>query len=153
EAMSYNHPIWAEVDVAAAQSALGRLAPAAEGRRARAKTEKEKSFLDAAEVLFSDGGDKLARDEAYSRAMEAMYARWPDDHEVATFYALSLLGTLRPGDVGFRRQALAASIVLRVLKENPNHPGAAHFVIHAFDDPDHAPLALEAARSYARIAP
>src|SRR5262249_12273877 len=153
EAMSSNHPTWAEVDAAAARSALGRLSPTAEGRRARAKTEKEKAFLDAADVLFSDGGDKLARDLAYSHAMEAMYARWPDDHEVATFYALSLLGTVRPGDVGFRRQALAASIAERGLQENPNHPGAAHFVIHAFDDPDHAPLALDAARSYARIAP
>jgi tetratricopeptide (TPR) repeat protein len=82
-----------------------------------------------------------------------MYAVWPDDHEVATWYALSLLGTVRPTDRGFRRQALAASIVEKVFKENPKHPGAAHFIIHAFDDPDHAPLALPAARSYAAIAP
>ena len=82
-----------------------------------------------------------------------MYAQWPDDHEVATWYALSLLGTVRPTDKGFRRQALAASIAEKVFAENPKHPGAAHFIIHAFDDPDHAPLALTAARSYAGIAP
>jgi tetratricopeptide (TPR) repeat protein len=82
-----------------------------------------------------------------------MYAQWPDDHEVATLYAQSLLGTVRPTDKGFRRQALAASIVEKVYKENPKHPGAAHFIIHAFDDPDHAPLALPAARAYAGIAP
>ena len=82
-----------------------------------------------------------------------MYAQWPDDHEVAILYALSLLGTVRPGDQGFRRQALAASIAETVFKANPNHPGAAHFIIHSFDDPDHAILALPAARAYAKIAP
>ena len=65
-------------------------------------------------------------------------------------YALSLLGTTRPGDTGFRRQALAASIAGKVFAENPQHPGAAHFIIHSFDDPDHAPLALPAARAYAK---
>ncbi len=153
EAMSYNHPLWAEVDLEAARKALGRLAPTPEGRLAKAKTAKEKGYLDAVDRLLSADGDKLARDEAYSQAMRRMYEQWPDDHEVATFYALSLLGTVRLGDKGFRRQALAASIALAVYKENPNHPGAAHFIIHAFDDPDHAPLALDAARSYAKIAP
>ena len=104
-------------------------------------------------MLYYSPGDKLARDNAYSEAMAAMYAQWPDDHEVATWYALSLLGTVRPTDRGFRRQALAASIAEKVFAENPKHPGAAHFIIHAFDDPDHAPLALSAARSYAGIAP
>jgi hypothetical protein len=151
--MSYNHPLWSEVDLEAARKALNTLAPTPDGRLARAKTEKEKGYLDAVHRLFFTDGDKLARDEAYSQAMRQMYGQWPDDHEVATFYALSLLGTVRPGDKGFRRQALAASIALRVNKENPNHPGAAHFIIHAFDDPDHAPLALDAARSYAKIAP
>ena len=85
--------------------------------------------------------------------MAAMFAQWPDDHEVAIFYALSLLGTVRPGDTGYRRQALAASIAQKVFTENPKHPGSAHFIIHAFDDPEHAPLALSAANAYAKIAP
>jgi tetratricopeptide (TPR) repeat protein len=153
EAMSYNHPLWAQVDVEAARKALGRLALTLEGRLAKAKMPKEKAYLEAVDQLFSAEGDKLARDQAYSQAMARMYQQWPDDHEVATFYALSLLGTVRPGDKGFRRQALAASIVERVFKENPNHPGAAHFIIHAFDDPDHAPLGLTAARAYSKIAP
>ena len=153
EAMSYNHPLWAQLDLPAARKALERLAPTLEGRLAKAHTEKEKAFLEAVNQLFYAPGEKLARDNAYSQAMARMYDRWPDDHEVAVFYALSLLGTVRPADKGFRRQALAASIALRVFQENPNHPGAAHFVIHAFDDPDHAILALPAARVYARIAP
>ena len=153
EAMSYNHPLWAQLDLPAARKALEQLAPTLEGRLAKAHTEKEKAYLEAVNQLFYAPGDKLARDNAYSDAMGRMYERWPDDHEVAIFYALSLLGTVRPGDKGFRRQALAASIAFKVFQENPNHPGAAHFIIHAFDDPDHAILALPAARVYAGIAP
>jgi tetratricopeptide (TPR) repeat protein len=153
EAMSYNHPLWSEVDLAAAHNALEKLAPTPEGRAAKTGTEKEKAFLAAAELLFYSPGDKLARDTAYSAAMAKMYDRWPADNEVAIFYALSLLGTVRPADTGFQRQELAASIATKVFQENPNHPGAAHFIIHAYDDPDHAILALPAARAYAKIAP
>ena len=153
EAMSYNHPLWAQQDRDAARKAVEKLAPTHEARLARAKLPKEKAFLEAMQVLYESPGDKLARDKAYSDAMAAMYAQWPNDHEVATFYALSLLGTVRPGDTGYRRQALAASIAEKVFAENPKHPGAAHFIIHSFDDPDHAPLALTAANSYAKIAP
>ena len=151
--MSYNHPLWAQLDLPAAKKALERLAPTLEGRLAKAHTDKEKAYLEAVNQLFYAPGDKLARDNAYSDAMARLYERWPDDHEVSIFYALSLLGTVRPGDKGFRRQALAASIAIKVFQENPNHPGAAHFIIHAFDDPDHAILALPAARVYAKIAP
>src|SRR6185436_12873426 len=127
--------------------------PTPAGRVAKAKLPKEKAFFEAQQQLYFGPGDKLARDQAYSQAMARMYAQWPDDHEVAVFYALSLLGTVRPGDTGFRRQALAASIAESVFQQNPKHPAAAHFIIHAFDDPDHAPLGLPAARAYARIAP
>ena len=153
EAMSHNHPLWAEVDVDAAKKALEKLAPTLDGREAKAATPKEKQYLEAVNQLFYTPGDKLARDNAYSKAMARMYEQWSNDDEVSILYALSLLGTVRPGDTGFRRQALAASIALRVFQENPQHPGAAHFIIHAFDDPDHAILALPAAREYAKIAP
>ncbi len=153
EAMSYNHPLWAQQDTEAAKRTLDKIAPTPEGRLAKVQLPQEKAFLQAADVLFSSSGDKLARDKAYAEAMARMHAQWPEDHEIATFYALSLLGTLRPGDRGFSRQALAASIVQKVFQENPKHPGAAHFIIHSFDDPDHAPLGLPAARAYAAIAP
>lgn len=153
EAMSFNHPLWAEVDVDKAKKALEKLAPTAAERVDKAKTPKEKAYLEAVNQLFYTPGDKLARDVAYSKAMEQMYNKWQDDQEVDVFYALSLLGTVRPADTGFRRQALAAAICLKVFQANPDHPGAAHYIIHAFDDPDHAILALPAARAYARIAP
>jgi tetratricopeptide (TPR) repeat protein len=153
EAMSHNHPLWAQQDVEKARQVLDRLDPTPAGRLAKAKLPKEKAFFDAIHTLYFSPGDKLARDNAYSQAMARMYAQWPDDHEIATFYALSLLGTVRPGDTGFRRQAMAASIVEKVYQQNPKHPGAAHFIIHSFDDPDHAPLGLNAADAYAKIAP
>jgi tetratricopeptide (TPR) repeat protein len=153
EAMSHNHPLWAQQDLPKAKEVLDRLAPTHEARLAKAKLPKEKAFLEAQQVLYFSPGDKLARDLAYAAAMAKLYQQYPDDHEVGTFYALSLLGSVRPGDAGYRRQALAASIAEKIFKANPNHPGAAHFIIHSFDDPDHAPLALEAANAYAKIAP
>jgi tetratricopeptide (TPR) repeat protein len=153
EAMSYNHPLWAQQDPEAAKKTLEKIAPTLDARIAKAGTAKEKAYVRAIDQLYYGPADKLARDLAYSNAMAQMFAQWPEDHEVATLYALSLLGTVRPTDKGFRRQALAASIVEKVYRENPKHPGAAHFIIHAFDDPDHAPLALPAARAYAGIAP
>ncbi|MGQ0736113.1 MAG: tetratricopeptide repeat protein [Acidobacteriota bacterium] len=153
EAMSHNHPLWAQQDLDAARKVMERLDPTATGRLTKAKLPKEKAFFEALHVLYLPPGDKLTRDRAYAEAMARMYQQWPDDHEVAVFYALSLLGTVRPGDSGFRRQALAASIAERVFQRNPKHPGAPHFIIHSFDDPDHAPLGLTAARAYASIAP
>ena len=153
EAMSYNHPLWNEQNVDAAGKALQRLAPTHQERLAKARLPKEKALLEAMQQLYFSPGDKHARDVAYSQAMARMYEQWPEDHEIAVLYALSLLGATRPGDPGFKRQALAAAISQRVFQENPQHPAAAHFIIHAFDDPDHAPLALPAARAYAKIAP
>lgn len=153
QAMSDNHPLWAQQDGDAALAALTRLAPTHEGRLAKAPSEKEKAFLNAIEILYFSEGDKLTRDKAYEAHMAAMQERWPDDDEIAVFRALSLLGIMRPGNRGYRLQARAAAIGLEVFARNPNHPGAAHFVIHAFDDPDHAILALPAARVYAGIAP
>ncbi len=153
QAMSDNHPLWAQQDMEAASAALTRLAPTYQARLASAASEKEKAFIAAIEILYFSPGDKLQRDFAYSEHMARMHERWPDDDEVAIFYALSILGTVRPGDQGYRRQALAASISQTVFARNENHPGAAHFIIHSFDDPDHAILALPAATVYAGIAP
>ncbi len=153
QAMSENHPLWAQQDVAAATRALNKLAPTFEGRLAKASGEKEKAYLTAIETLYFSSEDKLERDFAYSEYMAGMHERWPDDDEISVLYALSLLGTVRRGDHGFRRQALAASISQEIFARNEHHPGAAHFTIHAFDDPDHAILALPAAQVYAGIAP
>ena len=152
EAMSYNHPLWSEQDIASARKVLSKLSPARKDRLAKAPTPREKAYLEAVEILYGDG-DKLSRDRAYSQAMERLYRQFPEDREAACFYSLSLLGTVRPGEKGFSRQMKSAAILEKVFAQNPGHPGAAHYLIHSFDDPEHAPLGLPAADQYAEIAP
>lgn len=153
EAMSFNHPLWAQQDLAAARRVMDRLAPSAAARAAKAPAGKERALVESLEVLFGGSGDKLTRDIAYADAMKRIHEQYPDDDEIATFYALALLGTARPGDKAVRNAMQAAAIVQGVFQRNPQHPGAAHYIIHSFDDPDHAILALPAARAYAKIAP
>ena len=152
EAMSHNHPLWSEQDLPAARAVLQKLGATRAERSAKARTDREKAYLEAVEVLYGEG-DKLERDLAYSKLMGRMAERFPDDDEAKVLYALSLLGTVRSGDKGFTRQMKSAAILADVQQRNPMHPGAAHFTIHAFDDPEHAPLGLRAADLYAQIAP
>ena len=151
EAMTYNHPLWGERDDAAARAVLARLGPTAEARQARAGSERERMYLDAVEALWREG-PKPDRDTAYSVAMGDLVRAFPEDVEARAFYALSLMGlsgTVRVVPTYMR----AGAIALEILQEHPSHPGAAHYVIHAFDDPVHAPIALPAARVYSKIAP
>jgi hypothetical protein len=153
EAMSYNHPLWAQQDLAAARRVMERLAPTAAARAAKAPAGKERALVESLEVLFGGSGDKLTRDIAYADTLKRIHEQYPKDDEIATFYALALLGTGRPGVSNLRNAMQAAAIVEGVFQRNPQHPGAAHYIIHSFDDPDHAILALPAARAYAKIAP
>ncbi len=151
EAMTYNHPLWGEWDDDAARAALGRLAATPEQRREKAPTERERLFLDAVEALWAEG-PKAQRDTAYMLAMQHLAEEYPDDHEARSFYALSILGlsgTTRVVSSYMR----AASVVEEVFRDNPEHPGAVHYLIHSYDDPVHAPLGLRAARAYSGIAP
>lgn len=151
EAMTHNHPLWREQDRAAARAALDRLAPTPEARRAKAETERGKAYLDAVETLYGEG-PKARRDTLYARAMEGLADRFPDDEDAEAFHALSLLG-LSQGDRDVPTYMRAGAVALRLFGEHPRHPGAAHYAIHAFDDPTHAPLGLEAARVYGDLAP
>ncbi|MCI0624711.1 MAG: hypothetical protein L0387_24210 [Acidobacteria bacterium] len=148
EAMAHNHPVWGDPqETEAARQVIEKIKITPE------LTPRERAWLQAVEVLYGEG-DKAARDKAYSAAMEKIYRDYPDDTEAALFYALALMGTVRPEDpAGVQTRLHAGEIAASVYKKNPNHPGAAHYVIHAYDDPEHARLALEAARRYAEIAP
>src|SRR5215210_4430651 len=146
EAMAHNHPLWNEQDTEAARKALAKIPVT--GRL----TPRESAYLSAVRALYGEG-ERAERNLAYAAAMEKVYTEYPLDLEAASFYALSLLGAVRPVDKGFRLQMQAGAIALNVYQKNPNHPGAAHYIIHAFDDPEHAILALPAARRYAEIAP
>ena len=146
EAMAHNHPLWGEQDTEAARKVIGKI------RETVRLTARESAYLNALRVLYGEG-ERAARNVAYAAAMEKVYREHPDDLEAASFYALALLGAVGPAEKGYRLQMQAGAIALDVYQKNPNHPGAAHYVIHAFDDPEHAVLALPAARRYARIAP
>jgi len=151
EAMTDNHSLWMERDRDAAVKALERLAPTREARRAKAPTEREKMYLDAVEELWADG-DKADRDRAYAAAMCRLHEKYPGDLDAAAFYGLALLGTCEETrDV--RVYMEAAAIEEEVFAKNPEHPGAAHYLIHCYDDPVHAPLGMRPARVYAQIAP
>src|SRR5690349_8059946 len=155
EAMTYNHPIWSEEDRDAALAALARLAPTPAERAAKAPTEREKAWLGAVEILYGEG-DKGARDAAYAEAMRKIYEQSPNDIEAASFYTLSLIGpalTGPPGEARNRPLIRAAAILEELFDRAPGHPGVLHYMIHAYDDPLHAPLGLRAARLYARVAP
>lgn len=151
EALTYTHPVWNEQDVAGGRVALQRLGPTPAARRARAKTARERAYLDAVEALYGSG-TKAARDTAYSLAMGRLVARFPGDLDAKVLYAASLLG-LNQGQRDTVTYLRAAAILEPVFRAAPGHPGAAHLLIHCYDDPGHAQLGLPAARAYAAIAP
>jgi tetratricopeptide (TPR) repeat protein len=151
EAMTFNHGVWQRTSPDLAKAALAKLAATPDARRAKAPTEKEKDWLGAVEKLFGTG-EKLARDLAYADAMKRMHDKYPADDEVTSFYALAILGTSHGGR-DFSIYMRAAALVEQVYAKNPQHPGAAHYLIHAYDDPVHAPLGLRYADAYSKIAP
>ncbi len=151
EALTHNQAIWGEQDLAAARAALAKLAPTPAERLARAPAGRERDYLASVEALYGEG-DKAARDAAYSAALGDMARTYPDDLDARSFYALSLLGL-----TGYTRDHAnymrAAAEAEAVYERNQRHPGALHYLIHAYDDPVHAPLGLRAARLYGKVAP
>jgi len=156
EAMTHNHPVWMEQDREAALQSLRDLAPSPSAQLEKAPTEREKAYLRTLHVLYGAGNEdpmsKEARDDAYATAMADLAEQYPEDLDAQALHALSLLGTAHEGR-DFSTYMRAAAVVEEVFDENPQHPGAAHYLIHAYDDPVHAPLGLRPARVYADIAP
>jgi hypothetical protein len=151
EAMTYNHPFWdppSSADEKAAWTLVQK------GMSAEEASPREKLYLAAVAALYKDAGagTKSSRDQNYRDAMASVYAHYPDD-ETALFYGLSILGAIREGSSGFEQQAQAAKLFEAVYARHPDHPGALHYLIHAYDDPEHAELGLPAARAYAKAAP
>lgn len=151
EAMTHNHPLWRYQDKDKADSILMLLATSAEQRVDRAETGIEKDFIQAINVLYGFG-DKIQRDDQYAGFMAELTKKYPGHAEVYSFYSLSLIGSVEVGrdTVVYGKAAIIAKAVL---EKNPNHPGALHYLIHSYDDPDHAAKALHAADAYAKVAP
>jgi tetratricopeptide (TPR) repeat protein len=149
-AMTYNHPFW---DAPSASDETAAWHFVQNALAAKEMSSRERLYVHAVAALFKDGGagPKGARDEGYRDAMAIAYSRFPDD-ETKLFYGLAILGTIAEGTKGFERQDQAAKLFEEVYASNPSHPGALHYLIHVYDDPEHAKQGLKAARSYAKSA-
>lgn len=146
DAMAYEHPVWGQRDVAKSQAALARIA------REDRLSPKERAYIAAARALFSTT-DRQTALKAWLAAAARMHKDLPGDDEIALHHALALIAVYDEIPGHQRELSQAGAIALDVMRRRPSHPGASHYVIHAFDNPEHAILALPAARAYARIAP
>jgi len=151
EAMTHNHAIWMEQDKDSALIALNKYASSPAARQDRAPTELERDLFAAVDILYGEG-TKQEQDDLYLNKMAELYAKYPDNVEVAAFYALSLMGSAHEGRE-FGLYMRAAALMQNFLSIYPQHPGVAHYLIHATDDPTHAPLGAAAAKAYSGIAP
>jgi tetratricopeptide (TPR) repeat protein len=151
-AMTQYHPLWSpptpgelEIGTKAAEKAVSM----------PTSTEREKAYIQAIALFYKDATtvDHRTRAIAYSNAMEKIYQQYPDDMEAAAFYALSLNGTALPSDKTYANQKKAVKILETILAKEPEHPGVYHYIIHSYDYPQLAELALPAARQYAKVAP
>jgi tetratricopeptide (TPR) repeat protein len=124
---------------------------------ANAKTQRERDYIAALGAYYAglEKGDYPARVLAWEKAMEQLAAKYPDDLEAQTFYALALNEgiTVTPADKNYTRHLKAAGITEKVLAKNPEHPGAIHYLIHSYDFPALAARGVPAAQRYASVAP
>jgi tetratricopeptide (TPR) repeat protein len=152
-AMSLWHQLWNNPDEKVIQRGLDEVhrAKTTDGPA----TPREKAYIAAIAAFYSDSKklDHQARAKAYSGAMKKVYESYPDDHEAAAFYALSLLASEPHDDATFANRKQAAAILEKLFATEPDHPGVAHYLIHSYDKPQLAQLGLPAARRYAQIAP
>jgi len=151
-AMANYHPVWQPPTPDELKTGAEAVARAKE---IGTKTDRERAYIDAINAFYADAANTPhpARALAYEAAMEKVAAANPKDDEASIFYALSLLGTAPPNDKTYAKQKKAAEILNRVLPNEKEHPGVAHYIIHSFDYPELAALALPAARTYAKLAP
>lgn len=146
-AMCANFPIWQYENYEDGRNILDSLA-----RTEREVTELEQDLIGAVQLLFAVDEEKELRDRNYSKALGRLYEKYPNSDDVAAFYALSILGTVKEAR-DYERYEKAARIAKAVIDRNPEHPGALHYYIHAYDDPVKAHLALDEAYAYAKVAP
>ena len=152
EAMTHYRPVWYAHDVDAGRAALARLGPTPGARVEKAATARERAYIGAVETLFGPG-DLRTQVNGFTAAMESVVASYPKDDDAACVLALALFGRVQLLGDEPRILEKAGTIAERVLGRNASHPGAAHLIIHAYDDRERAARALPAARAYAHIAP
>jgi hypothetical protein len=151
-AMSQWHELWNHPDAKILQRGLDEVHQA--NTTDGPTTPREKAYIAAIAAFYSNSRlNHEARAKAYSGAMKKVYESYPDDHEAAVFYALSLLASDPHDDTTFANRKQAAAILEKLFATEPDHPGVAHYLIHSYDKPQLAQLGLPAARRYAQVAP
>ena len=150
-AMSITHSLWYQADL----SYLEKGSQLLEIANKIPTGEREKDYLDAVTIYYKDYKtlDKKTRELLYEKKMEAIYKKYEDDKEAAVFYALALRASADNKDKTYANQKKSGKILEALFIEEPNHPGIAHYIIHNYDYPELAHLALSTARRYASIAP
>jgi len=119
-----------------------------------ARTKREREYISAVAALYKRPEKKdEKRWDQYLKQMEQLHRDYPSDHEATAFYAFALVGADRDDDPAHAKRRQAAALLEPLFAVEPNHPGVAHYLIHAYDKPDLAELGLPAARRYAQIAP
>ena len=150
-AMTYYHPLWARPTVHDLEEGS-----AAVQRAKRLHTSpREQAYIEASAIFYRDY-DKLdhrSRAIAYEKAMEKVHRQHPEDTEAEIFYALAVLSNADPTDKTYATQKKSGSILEPLFRQQPDHPGLAHYIIHSYDYPPLAERAVEAAHRYLEIAP
>ncbi len=151
KAMSLYHELWNEPS----EKDLTEGRESVQKAEAGTKTSpREHEYVEATAAFYKPGKQSVrARATAYSSAMAKLHADYPSDEEATVFYALSLLSSQRPDDTSLQHAKQAVQLLNSVLAVDPDHPGVAHYLIHACDNPAMAQGGLAAARRYAAIAP
>ena len=151
-AMSHYHQLW---NPPTQEDLRIGLEAAQQGLSIGSKTQRERDYLDAIHGFYQEAGSEShsIRAKRYETAMESLHRRYPHDSEAAIFYALSLIANAPLNDKTYANQKKATQILEPIILQQPQHPGVAHYVIHADDNPVLAPLALDAAKHYSQIAP
>jgi hypothetical protein len=128
---------------------------AQKGVQIGARNERDRAYIDAASALYRDHDkvDNRTRMRAYETALKSIVDRFPRDDEAKIFHGIMVVANASPSDMTFAQQKKAAEVLTALYQQQPRHPGLAHYIIHAFDSPPLAQLALDAARQYAGIAP
>jgi tetratricopeptide (TPR) repeat protein len=153
QAMSLYHELWARPTAATIKQGSELVKKA---QSIGTKTPRERGYIAAMATFYQGGTGKWDFEQhatAYSKAMGKVYHSNPSDHEAAAFYALSLLGSAPDNDASLVNRKQAISILNNLFERYPDHPGIAHYLIHACDNPQFAQEGLKAARTYAQIAP
>ncbi len=151
-AMTHYHQLW---DVPVGAGLAAGVAEIDQARTIATGTPRERALIAALGVYYANASQVRAATRAmhYSDAMATVARDYPSDDEIATFYALSLIATAPSNDHSHARQKHAADILEPIWKRQPDHPGAPHYLIHAYDSAELAQRGLPAARLYAKIAP